>query len=197
MGGAGDGYFLGGRVALLVWGVVQIGRSVSYFLSYDSGICGIHIWGKVKKMWKLLRRNRIMILNRSVVALPFHACDLFDSNSYFKALSSCWLTKNESMWKNKWLIWPQKSVMSLRQKEKNRETFLESNLSSKNFYVLLPYIIYVMQSRRFSQSPAFLSQTAKERDEKYSVKSPERYIYFLSRFFEIREKYCQQSFFLS
>jgi hypothetical protein len=150
-------------------------------------------------MWKLLRRNRIMMLNKSVLALPFlcsiDACDLFDSNSCFKALSSCWLTKNESMWKNKWLIWPQKSVMSLRQKEKNRETFLESNLSSKNFYVLLPYIItflesnlssknfyvllpyiiYVMQSRRFSQSPAFLSQTAKERDEKYSVKSPERY----------------------
>ncbi len=39
------------------------------------------------------------------------------------------------------------------------------------FYVLLPYIIYVMQPRRFSQSPAFLSRTAKERDKKYSVKS--------------------------
>jgi hypothetical protein len=41
-----------------------------------------------------------------------------------------------------------------------------------DFYVLLPYIIYVMQSRRFSQSPAFVSRTAKERDEKYIVKSP-------------------------
>jgi len=40
------------------------------------------------------------------------------------------------------------------------------------FYVLLPYIIYVMQSRCFSQSPAFLLQTAKERDKKYIVKSP-------------------------
>jgi hypothetical protein len=37
------------------------------------------------------------------------------------------------------------------------------------FYVLLPYIIYVMQLGRFSQSPAFLSRTAKEWDEKYSV----------------------------
>ena len=41
-----------------------------------------------------------------------------------------------------------------------------------SYYVLLPYIIYVMQSGRFSQCPAFLSQTAKERDKKYSVKSP-------------------------
>ncbi len=40
------------------------------------------------------------------------------------------------------------------------------------FYVLLPYIIYVMQSGHFSQCPTFLSQTAKERDKKYSVKSP-------------------------
>ncbi len=40
------------------------------------------------------------------------------------------------------------------------------------FYVLLPYIIYVMQWGRFSQYPAFLSRTAKERDKKYSVKSP-------------------------
>jgi hypothetical protein len=29
-----------------------------------------------------------------------------------------------------------------------------------------------MQSRRFSQCTAFLSQTAKERDKKYSVKTP-------------------------
>jgi hypothetical protein len=29
-----------------------------------------------------------------------------------------------------------------------------------------------MQSGRFSQCPAFLSLTAKERDKKYSVKSP-------------------------
>ncbi len=39
------------------------------------------------------------------------------------------------------------------------------------FYVLLLYIIYVMESGRFSQCPAFLSQTGKERDKKYSVKS--------------------------
>jgi hypothetical protein len=38
-------------------------------------------------------------------------------------------------------------------------------------YVLLPYIVYVMQSRHFSQYPAFLSRTAKERDKKYIVKS--------------------------
>jgi hypothetical protein len=44
-----------------------------------------------------------------------------------------------------------------------------------HFYVLLPNIIYVMQSRRFSQYPAILSWTEKERDKKYSVKSPERY----------------------
>ncbi len=43
------------------------------------------------------------------------------------------------------------------------------------FYVLLTYIIYVMQSRRFSQCPAFLSRKAKQRDKKYIVKSPERY----------------------
>ncbi len=43
------------------------------------------------------------------------------------------------------------------------------------FYVLLPYIVYVMQSRRFSQHPAFISRTAKERDKKYIVKSPQRY----------------------
>jgi hypothetical protein len=42
----------------------------------------------------------------------------------------------------------------------------------KEFYVLLPYIIYVMESGRFSQYPAFLSRVAKERDKKYSVKSP-------------------------
>jgi hypothetical protein len=45
----------------------------------------------------------------------------------------------------------------------------------KTFYVLLPYITYVMQSGRFSQCPAFLSRMAKERDKKYSVKSPQRY----------------------
>jgi hypothetical protein len=39
-------------------------------------------------------------------------------------------------------------------------------------YVLLPYIAYVMESGRFSQYHAILSQTAKERDKKYSVKSP-------------------------
>ena len=41
-----------------------------------------------------------------------------------------------------------------------------------SYYVLSPYIIYVMQSGHFSQFPAFLSLTAKERDKKYSVKSP-------------------------
>jgi hypothetical protein len=34
------------------------------------------------------------------------------------------------------------------------------------------YIIYVMQSCRFSQYPAFLSRTVKERYKKYIVKSP-------------------------
>jgi hypothetical protein len=43
------------------------------------------------------------------------------------------------------------------------------------FYVLLPYIIYFMQSRHFSQYPAFISLKAKERDKKYIVKSPQRY----------------------
>ena len=41
-----------------------------------------------------------------------------------------------------------------------------------SYYVLSPYIIYVMQSGRFSQCPAILSRIAKERDKKYSVKSP-------------------------
>jgi hypothetical protein len=41
-----------------------------------------------------------------------------------------------------------------------------------SYYVLLPYIIYVMQSRRFSQCTAILSWTAKERDKKYIGKSP-------------------------
>ncbi len=45
----------------------------------------------------------------------------------------------------------------------------------KKVYVLLPYITYVTQSGRFSQCPAFLSRMAKERDKKYSVKSPQRY----------------------
>ncbi len=49
---------------------------------------------------------------------------------------------------------------------------VERGRTSYCFYVLLPYIIYVMQSRRFSQSPAFLSRTAKERDKKYIVKAP-------------------------
>ena len=39
-------------------------------------------------------------------------------------------------------------------------------------YILLPYIIYVIESGRFSHSPAFLSRTTKERDKKYSVKTP-------------------------
>jgi len=41
-----------------------------------------------------------------------------------------------------------------------------------SYYVLLPYIIYVMESGRFSQCTAFLPRTAKQRDKKYSVKSP-------------------------
>ncbi len=41
--------------------------------------------------------------------------------------------------------------------------------NSTTIYVLLPYIIYVMKARCFSQSPAFLSRTAKERDKKYIV----------------------------
>ena len=44
--------------------------------------------------------------------------------------------------------------------------------AEKTFYVLLPYIIYVMESGSFPQSPAFLSRTAKEGDKKYSVKTP-------------------------
>ncbi len=51
--------------------------------------------------------------------------------------------------------------------------FLEMYI--KYLYVLLPYITYVMESGRFSQYPAILSRTAKERDKKYSVKSPQRY----------------------
>ena len=39
-------------------------------------------------------------------------------------------------------------------------------------YVLLPYIMYVMESGRFSHCPVFFSRTAKERDKKYSVKLP-------------------------
>jgi hypothetical protein len=50
--------------------------------------------------------------------------------------------------------------------------FEASQPGEEEFCVLLPYIIYVMQSGRFSQCPAFLSQTAKERDKNYSVKSP-------------------------
>jgi hypothetical protein len=50
-----------------------------------------------------------------------------------------------------------------------------SNDPCDPFYVLLPYIIYVMPSGRFLHYPAFLSRTAKERDKKYSVKSPQRY----------------------
>ena len=42
-------------------------------------------------------------------------------------------------------------------------------------YVLLPYIIYVMESDHVSQSPAFLLQTAKERDKKYSAKLQQRF----------------------
>ncbi len=48
-------------------------------------------------------------------------------------------------------------------------------LPVKSFYVLLPYIIYVMPSGRFSHCPAFLSRTAKQRDKKYIVKSPQLY----------------------
>jgi hypothetical protein len=59
---------------------------------------------------------------------------------------------------------------------KARRRIMQTSLSLYFvFYVLLPYIIYVMLSRRFSHCPAFLSRTAKERDKKYSVKSPQRY----------------------
>jgi hypothetical protein len=44
-----------------------------------------------------------------------------------------------------------------------------------SYYVLLPYIIYVMQSRRFSQYPAFISRTAKEWDKKCIVKLLQQY----------------------
>jgi hypothetical protein len=57
-----------------------------------------------------------------------------------------------------------------------------------------------MQSRRFSQYPAFLSQTAKA-GQKVHRKIAEavqniKPLYFLSRSFEILEKYYQQSFIL-
>ncbi len=51
-------------------------------------------------------------------------------------------------------------------------TILKPFAMAYYFYVLLPYIIYVIQSGCFSQSPAFISRTAKERDKKYIVKSP-------------------------
>jgi hypothetical protein len=45
-----------------------------------------------------------------------------------------------------------------------------------SMYSLCPfaayYLLYIMESGRFSQCPAFLSRTAKERDKKYSIKSP-------------------------
>jgi hypothetical protein len=54
-----------------------------------------------------------------------------------------------------------------------------------------------MQSGRFSQCPAFLLQTARagqkvQRKIAVAVQSVKP-LYFLSRSFEIREKYCQQS----
>jgi hypothetical protein len=50
-----------------------------------------------------------------------------------------------------------------------------------------------MKLRRFSQYPAFLSRTAKERDKKYIGVAVQNVkpLYFLSRSFEIREKGCQ------
>jgi hypothetical protein len=59
-----------------------------------------------------------------------------------------------------------------------------------------------MQSHRFSQYPAFISRTAKERDKKVHRKIAAavqnvKPLYFLSRSFEIRENFCQESFFLS
>ena len=57
------------------------------------------------------------------------------------------------------------------QKENYVPQFLKQR-DINSYYVLLPYIIYVMPSGRFSQCPASLWQTAKERDIKYSVKSP-------------------------
>jgi hypothetical protein len=67
------------------------------------------------------------------------------------------------------------------QKSRKSDCPAKKNIMSRSFlnsgtlicpYVLLPYIIYVMQSGGFSQSPAFLSRMAKELDEKYSVKLP-------------------------
>ena len=62
-----------------------------------------------------------------------------------------------------------------------------------SYYVLLPYIIYVMESGRFSQCPAFLLtiffadfKTAGHKVEGFYFMY--RYCYFMSRCFEIREK---------
>jgi hypothetical protein len=66
-------------------------------------------------------------------------------------------------------IWPLLVLFANFKAESGRNG---STKTKKAFYVLLPNIIYVMQSRRFSQYPAFLSQMAKERDKKYIVQSP-------------------------
>ncbi len=55
------------------------------------------------------------------------------------------------------------------------DIYCRQKLNNNSFYVLLPYIIYVMQSGHFLQCPAFLSQMPKERDKKFIVKSPQRY----------------------
>ena len=65
-------------------------------------------------------------------------------------------------------------TISIRQITQNccipHTTLLQPSLRTLIFYVIWPYIIYVMESVRFSHSPAFLLRTAKERDKKYSVK---------------------------
>jgi hypothetical protein len=48
----------------------------------------------------------------------------------------------------------------------------DNQIGTKSYLCPFAVHIYVMQSRRFSQSPAFLSRTAKERDKKCIVKSP-------------------------
>ncbi len=68
------------------------------------------------------------------------------------------------------------------------------------FYVLLPYIIYVILSRRFSHCPAFLADGKRagqkvQRKSAAAVQNVKR-LCFLSRSFEISETNCQQSFFL-
>jgi hypothetical protein len=72
----------------------------------------------------------------------------------------------------------------------------------ESFYVLLPYIIYVMQSRRFFTISRISLADDKRAGQKVHRKIAAavqnvKPLYFLSRSFEIRGKYCQHSFFLS